>query len=179
VAGKPYGFDRGPDDRTVSAEVLNFSRLILLREEMVKHGDGPKALWGSHFGWNHLPDGWVGPPSIWGQVDAATQRRYTREAYLRAGREWPWLGGLILQHWAPAAPADDPIRGFAVSKVAGDWFETARFSACNRTCHSELACITPPTPASSTQATGAAGRWVRTCSTASPAMPRQMDHCTG
>jgi O-antigen ligase len=129
AAGKPYGFDLGPDDRTVSQDVLNFSHIILLREEMVRHGDGHKALWGSNFGWNHLPDGWSGPPSIWGQVDADTQRRYTRDAYLRAEREWPWLGGLILQHWQPAAPADDPIQGFAVAQSAADWFESGAFFA--------------------------------------------------
>jgi O-antigen ligase len=129
AAGKPYGFDQGPDDRTVSQDVLNFSHIILLREEMVRHGDGHKALWGSNFGWNHLPAGWSGSPSIWGQVDANTQRRYTRDAYLRAEREWPWLGGLIVQHWQPAAPADDPIQGFAVSQVAADWFESGAFFA--------------------------------------------------
>jgi len=129
AAGKPYGFDTGPEDRAVNQSVLNFSHIVLLREEMVRHGDGRKALWGSNFGWNHLPEGWSGPPSVWGQVDAATQRRYTRDAYTRAMREWPWMGGLILQHWKPAAPADDPIQGFAVESVAADWFEGGKFFA--------------------------------------------------
>ncbi|MCC7207662.1 MAG: O-antigen ligase family protein, partial [Anaerolineae bacterium] len=118
AAGKPYGFDRPPGDRTVREDVLNFSRLILLREEMARHGDGHKALWGSHFGWNHLPDGWSGPPSIWGQVDAEAQRQYTLDAYARAAHEWPWLGGLIVQHWEPDAAPDDPIRGFSVQAMA-------------------------------------------------------------
>src|SRR5260221_7273054 len=99
AAGKPYGFDSAPDDRVTRADVLNFSHIILLREEMVRRGDGRKALWGSNFGWNHLPESWSGPPSIWGQVDGETQKRYSRDAYLRAGREWPWMGGLILEHW--------------------------------------------------------------------------------
>ncbi len=129
AAGKPYGFNSSPQDRLVSQDVLNFSHIILLREEMVKHGDGNKALWGSNFGWNHLPDGWSGPPSIWGQVSATDQRDYTRQAYERAELEWPWMGGLILEHWAPAAPADDPIQGFAVSKVAADWFQNGQFFA--------------------------------------------------
>lgn len=121
AAGKPYGFDTGPDDRRVDEGILNFSRLILLREEMVKHGDGHKPLWGSHFGWNALPDDWRGPPSIWGSVSAEEQRRFTQEAYDRARREWPWLGGLILQHWQPNAPADDPVQGFAIAPRLDDW----------------------------------------------------------
>ncbi|MEP7285765.1 MAG: O-antigen ligase family protein [Chloroflexota bacterium] len=129
AAGKPYGFDSGPEDRTTNLTTLNFSHLILLRDEMVRHGDGQKPLWGSNFGWNHLPAGWTGRPSIWGQVDADTQRRYTRDSYLRAEHEWPWIGGLILEHWSPATAADDPLQGFAVANVAADWFESGAFFA--------------------------------------------------
>ncbi len=121
AAGKPYGYDTGPYDRRVSHSVLNFSRLILLREEMARHGDGAKPLWGSNFGWHHLPDGWTGPPSIWGQVSADERARYTRDAYRRAAQEWPWAGGLILQHWAPDAPPDDPLQGFALAPVIDEW----------------------------------------------------------
>jgi O-antigen ligase len=131
AAGKPYGFNTGPDDRVVSQDVLNFSHIILLREEMVRRGDGHKALWGSNFGWNHLANGWPGTPSIWGQVNVETQRRYTRDAYRRSEREWPWMGGLILQHWSPDAAADDPIQGFAVAPVAADWFDSGAFFAHN------------------------------------------------
>jgi len=121
AAGKPYGFDTGPDDRRVDRDLLNFARLILLREEMVRRGDAAKPLWGSNFGWNALPAGWTGPPSIWGSVSAVQQADYTRRAYARARDEWPWVGGLILQHWDPAAPADDPIQGFAVADRIGAW----------------------------------------------------------
>jgi O-antigen ligase len=123
AAGKPYGYNTGPYDRRVDPGVLNFSRLILLREEMVRRGDGTKPLWGSNFGWNHLPDGWTGPPSIWGAVSAADQEQYTRDAYQRASREWPWIGGLILQHWQPDAPPDDPVQGFAIAPVIDTWLK--------------------------------------------------------
>jgi len=129
AAAKPYGFNSSPEDRTVDSNVLNFSRLVLLREVMQQHGDGHKALWASHFGWNSLPEDWRGAPSIWGQVDGATQAAWTRAAYRRAAREWTWLGGLILQHWSPDAPADDPIHGFAVSERAAAWFEDGAFFA--------------------------------------------------
>lgn len=121
AAGKPYGYNTGPYDRRVAHDVLNFSRLILLREEMVRRGDGTKPLWGSNFGWNHLPEGWTGPPSIWGQVSAAERAQFTRDAFQRAGREWPWIGGLIVQHWQPDAPPDDPQQGFAIAPVIDDW----------------------------------------------------------
>ena len=114
VAGKPYGFDSGPDDRRVDAGVLNFSRLILLREVMERYDDGDSALWAGNFGWNALPPGWNGRPSIWGQTDLAIQAAHTRAAYQRSIDEWPWAGVLFLENYAPAAPPDDPRWGFAL-----------------------------------------------------------------
>lgn len=114
VAAKPYGFDQSPEDRMVHQDILNFSRIVALREVMVANGDGAKLLWASHWGWNSLPAGWDGQPSIWGQVDSAAQMAYTLHALERAEREWAWMGGMILQHWQPAAPADDPQWGFSL-----------------------------------------------------------------
>ncbi len=114
VAGKPYGFDTGPDDRRVSPDALNFSRFILLRDEMEQHGDGDKPLWASHFGWNALPEGWAGQPSLWGQTTPDIQAVWTLEAYQRALAEWPWSGALILDSWQPVASSGDPRWGFAL-----------------------------------------------------------------
>ena len=114
VAGKPYGFDTGPDDRRADEAVLNFSRLLLLWEVMVRHGDANKAVWASHWGWNALPPGWTGAPSIWGQTDERTQASRTVVALERARAEWPWAGALILDQFQPDAAPDDPRWGFAL-----------------------------------------------------------------
>lgn len=114
VAAKPYGFNDAPEDRTVSPDTLNFSRIIALREIMIKNGDAKKSLWASEWGWNSLPENWSGTPSIWGVVNSDTQANYTISALNRAEREWPWLGGMILSQWQPAAEAKDPIWGFAL-----------------------------------------------------------------
>ncbi len=114
VAGKPYGFYTGPEDRRADESVLNFSRLILLREVMVQYGDADKAVWASHWGWNALPPDWMGAPSPWGQTDAATQAAYTVAALERARAEWPWAGAMILEHFQPDAASDNPHWGFAL-----------------------------------------------------------------
>ncbi len=101
VAVQPYGFATGPDDRRVSRDILNFSRAILVRETLIAHGEAHKAIWASHFGWNSKPAAWPGPPSIWGQVDEATQTRYTIEALRRSEREWPWMGVMCLNNFQP------------------------------------------------------------------------------
>ncbi|MCB8939964.1 MAG: O-antigen ligase family protein [Ardenticatenaceae bacterium] len=115
AAAKPYGFNSPPDDRTVANETLNFSRLILLREVMLRNGDSHKAVWAGNWGWNSLPADWTGESSIWGEVTATQQADYTLAALDRARLEWPWLGIAFLENWQPDAPADDPRWGFSVA----------------------------------------------------------------
>jgi O-antigen ligase len=114
VAAKPYGFDFPPDDRTVSIDALNFSRIVAFREIMIAYDDGRKSLWASNWGWNSLPLDWQGEPSIWGNISEQQRIDYTLSAINRAEREWTWLGGMILQHWQPNVPQDDPLWGFSL-----------------------------------------------------------------
>ncbi|MGB3716352.1 MAG: O-antigen ligase [Candidatus Promineifilaceae bacterium] len=115
VAGKPYGFDTGPYDRNIDHDVLNFSRIILLREIMEENGDGGKALWAGNWGWNSLPSTWTGDPSIWGQVNEETQADWSVEAITRAKQEWPWMGLMFLENYGPLAQSDDPRWGFSIA----------------------------------------------------------------
>ncbi len=119
LAIKPYGFWSGPDDRRASPDVLNFSRAVLLREEMLQAGDKDTPVWAVEFGWNALPRGWTGRPSPWGTDEPALQARRTTEAVRRARDEWPWLQVMLVQHFQPAVPPDDPLHGFALVDEGG------------------------------------------------------------
>jgi len=114
VGAKPYGFDFSPQNRRVEPRFLNFSRVIGLRDIMVEFGDADKAIWGSDWGWNHLPTDWTGAKSIWGAVSQQEQIRYALESLNRADREWPWMAGMILHTWNPPYPIDHPQQGFAL-----------------------------------------------------------------
>jgi len=85
---------------------------------MEAHGDGGKALWISHFGWNALPPVapaarpvWEDVPSIWGTVDESAQAAYTVGALERARREWPWVGAMCLAHLQPDLSLPAPGAG--------------------------------------------------------------------
>jgi O-antigen ligase len=108
ASGKPYGFSSAPDDQTIDPNVLNFQHIILMREEMVAHGDAGKAIWASHFGWN------VADNSIWGKVTDQQQSDYTQRAIGYARTNWPWLGVMSIENWEPVAPQDDPHWGFSI-----------------------------------------------------------------
>jgi len=118
AAAKPYGFASPPDDRRTDPATLNFSHVILMREVMVAHGDGHKAIWATSFGWSALPAHWQGEPSVWGSVSEVAQAQYTTEAVQRVAREWPWLGAMYIENLQPRPrpkePASDPHWGFAL-----------------------------------------------------------------
>ncbi len=120
VGAKPYGFWSGPEDRRVDAQVLNLSRLILLREEMVRQGDGSLPIFGVAFGWNSLPDGWRGDPPPWGTDSLARQADRTTRALVRIRQEWPWLRVLCWAELQPDVPLDDPRWGFALLDRQGE-----------------------------------------------------------
>ncbi|HKZ82436.1 MAG TPA: O-antigen ligase family protein [Anaerolineae bacterium] len=108
AAGKPYGFETGPDDRRVDPSALNFSHILLLREEMEAHGDAGKALWASHLGWN------THPQSIWGRASPEQQAQWIQDAVRRARDEWPWMGVMVVENWQPLPTAEAARWGFAL-----------------------------------------------------------------
>lgn len=113
LGAKPYGMWSGPEDRRVSPDVFNFSRVLLLRDEMLAHGDAAKPVWAVEFGWNALPAGWEGAASPWGTDREQVQSDRLAGAIRRAKSEWPWMTVLLAQDFQPNAPASDPLWGFA------------------------------------------------------------------
>ena len=114
VAAKPYGMWSGPEDRRTDKDAFNFSRAILLRDEMLAYGDANKPIWAVEFGWNALPQDWRGTPSSWGSDVEEMQSARLAGAVQRARSEWAWMPVLIAQTFQPNAPADDPVWGFSL-----------------------------------------------------------------
>jgi hypothetical protein len=87
-AAQPYGFS-APPDAPADPGTLNFARATLLRDVMLRHGDGASALWSTAFGWHAGEDG------PFGEVPAEQQTAHTKRAFELAARQWPWLGPLL------------------------------------------------------------------------------------
>ncbi len=116
-----YGYGYSPWDRRTDFARNNFSRPVQTREIMVRNGDADTPVWAVEYGWVALPDDWDGQPSPWGEpVSEEQQAEYLAQGYLRAQREWPWMG--VMAVWAfrfphpPDAPdqVGNPTRGFAL-----------------------------------------------------------------
>jgi O-antigen ligase len=114
-----FGFWTGPDDRRVDPQVLNFSRVILLREEMHRRGEAHKPVWALNGGWCALPPDWAGLPPPQGSDLMAVQAHRLERALMRIEHEWPWMTHVFMQQLWPDAPADDPVWGLALISREG------------------------------------------------------------
>ena len=113
LAVNVYGLGEPPDDRRLSADRFNVSRPILVHDIMMRYGDTATPVWATEFGYNSLPNGWNGEPSIWGpNVDEQTQARYLVGGLTRMKAEWPWMGEIFIWgfRWAerPGTFGKDP-----------------------------------------------------------------------
>ena len=103
VAIRLDGGQSSPDDRTVDADKLNFSRAILFRELMVNNDDGATPIWATTFGWS--ADG--------ENVSREQQAEYVVRGLQRAWSEWPWMG--LMVQWKFTSLPGDPEASYATA----------------------------------------------------------------
>lgn len=116
LAAQAYGLWTGPGDRRVSPDRTNFSRVRLIREVMVRHGDAAKPIWITELGWDALPDDFPGLATH-GRVTRAQQARFTADAYRRILAEWPWVGVAFYWHFRMVTDEkrDQPVFYFGMA----------------------------------------------------------------
>lgn len=90
LAAHAYGWTFDPDE-PASPDAVNFSRVELLRQVMVRNGDAAKHILITEGGWNDHPR--------WTKAVRPAQRAaYTVRAYERVLHDWPWVDALCI--WA-------------------------------------------------------------------------------
>ncbi len=113
VAIQPFGFAYPPEDARQDLQLLNFQRARLVHRAMAAAGDGATPVWAVRFGWNRIPN------PVWRAVTPEEQARYAVNAIRLARREWPWMEAMAWAIDRPAAPASDPLWGFALAAPDG------------------------------------------------------------
>ncbi len=90
LAAHSYGWTFGPDEPP-AADAVNFRRVELLRDVMIRNGDTAKHVIITEGGWNDHPR--------WTKAVRPVQRaEYTVAAYQRALTDWPWVDAVCF--WA-------------------------------------------------------------------------------
>lgn len=91
LAANAFGMGSPPEE-SAREDLLNFSRVVLLREIMERYGDCDKAIWFSEYGWNTAPADFPPERLIWQRVSEEEQAGYTVRGIEFARAHWPWAG---------------------------------------------------------------------------------------
>ncbi len=89
MSANAYGTQYPPEDPP-STQRLNFRRVELLHNVMVKNGDDKKSVWFNEYGWNDSPSNVT--PQPWSSVTEDQQADYTVRGIAYARANWPWAG---------------------------------------------------------------------------------------
>ena len=90
-----YGLEFAPD-AAPDPTVLNYRRVELLHNVMVKNNDANKAVWFNEYGWNASPQS-VDPATVkWRRVTEQQQADYTIQGMQYARQNWPWAGVIFV-----------------------------------------------------------------------------------
>ncbi len=81
-----------PPEEPGEPEVLNFQRLLFLRQIMEQYGDANKPIWINEYGWNASPDDFPEEQLIWKRVSEDEQADFTVRGIEYALANWPWAG---------------------------------------------------------------------------------------
>lgn len=91
LSANAFGMSSPPEEPP-REDLLNFSRVLLLREIMERYGDCDKAIWFSEYGWNAAPADFPPARLIWQRVTEEQQAGYTVRGIELARSQWSWAG---------------------------------------------------------------------------------------
>lgn len=81
-----------PPEEPAQPRVLNFQRVLFLRDVMEQYGDADKPVWFNEYGWNASPEDFGEDQLIWQRVSEEEQAQYTVGGVEYAQEHWPWAG---------------------------------------------------------------------------------------
>ena len=91
LSANAFGLDSPPEEAS-QPRVLNFQRVVFLRDIMERHGDAGKPIWFNEYGWNASPEDFPEEQLVWQRVSEQYQADYTVRGIEYAQEHWPWAG---------------------------------------------------------------------------------------
>lgn len=99
LSANAYGLDQ-PPEAPPGPTVLNFRRVELLRDIMVKNGDSARPVWFNEFAWNASPASLPeAERNYWRNVTPQQQAEWTVEGIEYARKNWPWAGVVAIWYF--------------------------------------------------------------------------------
>ncbi|HUV74496.1 MAG TPA: hypothetical protein VMW79_09315 [Anaerolineae bacterium] len=91
LSANAFGLGSAPEE-AAQPRVLNFQRVLFLREVMERHGDSGTPIWFNEYGWNASPEDFPEEQLVWQRVGEQDQADYTVRGIEYAQERWPWAG---------------------------------------------------------------------------------------
>jgi hypothetical protein len=165
LSANAYGLDLPPDDPP-AADKLNFRRVELLHEVMVKNGDTDKAVWFNEYGWNATPTTLPESEQLhWRRVDPDTQAKWTVDGIQYALDNWPWAGVFFIWYFRQVGDIPDTKAEYYFRMVDPDFTVQPVYKAIRRAAglyQGPGALVPTPTAGAAATATPATGGAVAT-----------------
>ncbi|HEX2916404.1 MAG TPA: cellulase family glycosylhydrolase [Chloroflexia bacterium] len=152
-----YGLEHTPEDAPDPSK-LNFRRVELLHNVMVKNDDASKAVWFNEFGWNASPLSIPKDKLTWGRVTEQQQAQYTVDAINYAKKNWPWFGVAFIWYFRQVGDIPDTASEQYFQLVTKDFQPKPVYTEVKKAALAYLVQqgqptpvpVTPPVPATST-----------------------------
>lgn len=120
LSANVFGMDRPPEDPP-DPSVLNFQRVLLQRDVMVRYGDADKPVWFNEYGWNAAPESLEPGALVWQRVSEKEQAEYTVRGIEMARREWPWAGVFMIWYFRQVGNIPDTSAEYYFRMVDTDF----------------------------------------------------------
>jgi hypothetical protein len=91
LSANAFGMD-APPEQPAQEKVLNFQRVLFLRQLMERYGDSQKPIWFNEYAWNASPEDFSEGQLIWKRVSEEDQAEFTVQGIEHALANWPWAG---------------------------------------------------------------------------------------
>ena len=147
-----YGLEFAPDAKP-DPKVLNFRRVELLHDIMVKYGDTNKAVWFNEYGWNASPADFPKEKLIWRRVTEQQQADYTVQGIKYARDNWPWAGVVFIWYFRQVGDIPKDRSDYFFQMITPDFEPKPIYNTVKKSAFDYLAQKGLPTPAPVTLAT--------------------------
>jgi hypothetical protein len=157
-----YGLEF-PPEAAPDPKVLNYRRVELLHNVMVKNGDTNKAVWFNEYGWNASPASMPADKLTWRRVTEQQQADYTVQGIDYARKNWPWSGVIFTWFFRQVGDIPDTSSEQYFQMVTKDFVPKPVYNEVKQSAFAYLqqqglptpAPVTPAAPATSTPIPGA------------------------
>jgi hypothetical protein len=146
-----YGLEFAPD-AAPDPKVLNYRRVELLHDIMVKNGDGNKAVWFNEYGWNASPSSIPAEKLTWRRVTEQQQAEWTVQGIEYARKNWPWSGVIFVWFFRQVGDIPDTASEQHFQLVTKDFVAKPAYNSLKQSALAYLQAQNLPTPAPVTEA---------------------------